>query len=511
MSDTIIYQNSFICNDLLLNDGNIQGGVALSQSVNSGDVLTLGSCCMAKVEFSILDLENEIANPTGLEFLYKYEGSQKGYFTVDTAEHIKNVGWKITAYDRMLKFEKTVDGFLEALADSFTLRELYTGLCNYVGVEPTDNGFTNEELTFYKNFEGTDIKGRDVLSWIAEAAGCFAYINADGKVELKFYDTDSTVTEDKVITNADYIGYSTIESATPLINKLQIRSTEDDIGIIVFDDSSEGNTENNAYIIEGNPLFYFGTGEQSDSGDNREEITKAAENILNKIKGFSYAPFECEMFDGKKVPEISDVISIKTPDGDYINSFVMHKTQNGMRVSLSATGSTDTNNLTSLNLSIKQKNNKTNELKRTIDSTVLKVTEISDSNNTLQSIIEQNSTSISACITKTVELESAQSNLEGKTQSIENTLTEGVSKVVTTSVVIDESGITVGNTDEKMKTQMTPDAFKVLDEKNAERINVSSEGTKLQKTIIEDDLTVGAVKMIKLDNGVDFVFIGGDN
>ncbi len=510
MSDIIIHQNSFVCNALLLNDGNIQGGVALSQSVNSGDALTLGSCCMAKAEFSILDLENEIENPTGLEFLYKYEGNPKGYFTVDTAEHIKNVGWKIIAYDRMLKFEKCVDEFLETLADSFTLRELYTGLCSFVGVEPTDTAFTNENLIFYKNFDGTDIKGRDVLYWIAEAAGCFAYINADGKVELKFYDTDSTVDNDKVITNADYIGYSTLESATPYINKLQIRSTEDDIGIIIFDDSSEGNTENNAYVIEGNPLFYIGTGEQSGE-DNREIIKQAAENILNKIKGFSYTPFECEMFDGEKVPEISDVISIETPDGDYINSVVMHKTQNGMRVSLSATGSIDTNNLTSLNLSIKQKNNKTNELKRTIDSTLLKVTEIRESNNTLQSIIEQNSTSISACITKTVELENSQTELKNKTDGIENTINNGVSKVVTTSVVIDESGITVGKTDVKMKTQMTPNAFKVLDENNNERINVSNEGTKLQKTIIEDDLTVGAVKMIKLDNGVDFVFIGGDN
>ncbi len=511
MSDIIIHQNSFVCNNFSLNDGNIQGGVTLSQSVNSGDVLTLGSCCMAKVEFSILDLENEIANPTGLEFLYKYEGNPRGYFTVDTAEHIKNVGWKITAYDRMLKFEKCVDEFLETLADSFTLRELFTALCGYVGVPVANTDFTNAELTFYKNFEGTDIKGRDLLYWIAEAAGCFAFINTDGKAELKFYDTESTVEEDKVITNADYIGYSTLESATPLINKLQIRSTEDDIGIIVFDDSSEGNTENNAYIIEGNPLFYIGTGEESGGEDNREIITEAAENILNKIKGFSYTPFECEMFDCDKVPKLSDVLCIRTPDGEYINSVVMHKTQNGMRVSLSATGSTDTNNLTSLNLSIKQKNNKTNELKRTIDSTLLKVTELSDSNNTLQSIIEQNSTSISACITKTVELENAQTDLANKTDGIENTINNGVSKVVTTSVVIDESGITVGKTDVKMKTQMTPDAFKVLDENNDERINVSNEGTKLQKTIIEDDLTVGAVKMIKLDNGVDFVFIGGDN
>ena len=63
-----------------------------------------------------------------------------------------------------------------------------------------------------------------------------------------------------------------------------------------------------------------------------------------------------------------------------------------------------------------------------------------------------------------------------------------------------------------MKTMTTPDSFKVLDKSNNERINVSPDGTKLQKTVIEDDLTVGAVKMIKRENiGIDFVYIGGND
>ena len=179
MSDNIIYQNVFESNDLLLNDSNIQGGVAFSQSVNSGEKLVLGSCPSATVEFSILDLENSITNPQGIEFLYTQCGEQKGYFTVDTAERIKNVGWKITAYDRMIKFEKNVDSFLEKLPNSFSLRELFTDLCSFVGVPAAATPFTNEALEFYKNFEGSEIKGRDVLYWIAEAAGCFGHI-ADG-------------------------------------------------------------------------------------------------------------------------------------------------------------------------------------------------------------------------------------------------------------------------------------------------------------------------------------------
>lgn len=510
MSNNIIHQNVFQCNGFLLNDTNIQGGVAFSQSVNSGDGLILGSCPAAKVEFNILDLENNIPNPKGKEFLYTLYGEPKGYFTVDTAEHIKNVGWKITAYDRMMKFEKTVDAFIENLADSFTLRELFTALCDFVGVPASNTAFTNEELTFYKNFEGSDIKGRDMLYWIAEAAGCFAYINSDGLAELKFYNTANEIDEEKIITNSDYIGYSVLEANTPIINKLQIRSTEDDIGTIIYDNTLDEDAEYNAYIIEGNPLFYIGTGEQPAENDNRDTIRQAAEAIFDKIKAFTYMPFECEMFNCEKVPEISDAICIRTPDGQIINSVVMDKLQNGMRVSLSATGSAEKNNLTSLNISIKQKNNKTNELKRTLDSTLSKISDLNDNNNLLQSTIEQTKDSVNTYISKTVALQDAQSSLEGKTEAIENTLNTGVSKVVTTSVVIDETGISVGNTDCEMQTQMTPDSFKVLDKNKNERINVSAVGTKLQKTIVEDDLTVGLVKIIKRDNGADFVFIGGE-
>lgn len=511
MSDNIIYQNVFESNDLLLNDSNIQGGVAFSQSVNSGEKLVLGSCPSATVEFSILDLENSITNPQGIEFLYTQCGEQKGYFTVDTAERIKNVGWKITAYDRMIKFEKNVDSFLEKLPNSFSLRELFTDLCSFVGVPAAATPFTNEALEFYKNFEGSEIKGRDVLYWIAEAAGCFGHINPNGEAELKFYEQTSEIDEAKIITNADYTGYSVLEFTTVPINKLQIRSTEDDVGTIVYDESLDEDAEYNAYIIEGNPLFYTGgTDEQGTDNDNTNIIKQAADAIFAKIHNFSYQPFECELFYSEKVPNPGEVICIKTPDGEIIKSVVMSKSQNGIKVSLSATGNADTNSLTSLNISIKQKNNKTNELKRTLDSTISAVTALNASNSMLKSVIEQNETSVTTFITRTVELENSQSELSEKTASIESDIKAGVSKVVTTSVVIDETGITVGNTDCEMQTKMVPDSFKIVGKNNAELINVSSDSTKLQKTIIEDDLTVGVVKMIKRTGGVDFVFIGGD-
>ncbi len=507
--DSIIYQNLFECKDFSLNDSNIQGGVTLSQSVNSGESLTLGSCCATKAEFSLLDLEGRITELYGVEFLYTYLGKQIGYFTVDSAEHIKNVGWNVTAYDRMMKFDKIVDSFLNGLSESFTLRELFSGLCEFVGVPASATSFTNEELTFYKNFEGSDIKGRDILYWIAEAAGCFAIINSQGAAELKFYESPESAAEENTITNADYISYSVSDFSTPLVNKLQIRSSEDDIGMVVFDESLDEESEFNAYIIEGNPLFYSVS---SDQNDNRETIEQAANAILNKIKAFTCRPFECEVYDCEKIPQVGSAVSVRSPEGEVFSSVVMSRTQSGMKISLSATGTAEANKLTSVNISIRQKNNKTNELKRTLDSTISTVAALNDSNNTLKTVIEQTNSSVVTYISKTAELQSAQNSLSERANSLENTVNSGVPKVVTTSVTIDENGITVGKDNSTMKTMTTPDSFKVLDKSNNERINVSPDGTKLQKTVIEDDLTVGAVKMIKRENiGIDFVYIGGND
>lgn len=516
-----VYQNQFTSDALELNDSRIQGGVKLTQSVNSGDQLVLGSCCAASVEFSVLDLENEIPNPQGIEFLYLKSGTQIGYFTAE-AERQK-AGWKITAYDRMMRFEQIVDQFISGLPDKFTLRELLEGLCREVDVPLSSTPFTNDSLHFYKNFEGSDIKGRDVLYWIAEAAGCFAVFNAEGTLELKFYDTEEPDTE-HTITNADYTDFSLSEFQTPAINKLQIRSTEDDVGYIVYDESKseEEGDVTNAYIIEGNPLFYvrstnsedeegMETVDASDENSNEATIRAAAEAIFSKLNGFCYQPFSCDLYENGHIPAPGTSILIKPHGGKEVKSYVMEQVCSGMKYTVSASGSNQANELKSVNISLTQRNNKLNELKRTLDATVSTVSELNQGAASLQTKIEQALDSVNITITserdaRADDLNNFRKELEDKT----NTLVEGVSHLKSTSVVIDDVGITVGGTTFQTKTEMTPEAFKVLGKNGEERINVTSEGTLLQRTIIQDDLTIGIVKIIKLDNGVDFVVLGDE-
>lgn len=80
-------------------------------------------------------------------------------------------------------------------------------------------------------------------------------------------------------------------------------------------------------------------------------------------------------------------------------------------------------------------------------------------------------------------------------------------ELYTTNFIADSTGLTIGSSTTDMKAHISTSAFEIYRGDNL-RINVAPDGTRLQKTIIEDDLTVGSVKeIVRAGVGVDFVVI----
>lgn len=80
-------------------------------------------------------------------------------------------------------------------------------------------------------------------------------------------------------------------------------------------------------------------------------------------------------------------------------------------------------------------------------------------------------------------------------------------ELYTTNFIADSTGLTIGSNTTDMKAHISMSAFEIYRGDNL-RINVAPDGTRLQKTIIEDDLTVGSVKeIVRAGVGVDFVVI----
>ncbi len=80
-------------------------------------------------------------------------------------------------------------------------------------------------------------------------------------------------------------------------------------------------------------------------------------------------------------------------------------------------------------------------------------------------------------------------------------------ELYTTNFIADSTGLTIGSNTTDMKAHISTASFEIWRGDDL-RINVAPDGTRLQKTIIEDDLTVGNVKeIVRSGLGVDFVIV----
>lgn len=79
-------------------------------------------------------------------------------------------------------------------------------------------------------------------------------------------------------------------------------------------------------------------------------------------------------------------------------------------------------------------------------------------------------------------------------------------ELYTTNVTIDATGIEIGKNTSDIHTHISNNEF-TISRGTTENINISPDGTELQKTIIKDDLTIGTVKSIVRPNGIDFVVL----
>jgi len=79
-------------------------------------------------------------------------------------------------------------------------------------------------------------------------------------------------------------------------------------------------------------------------------------------------------------------------------------------------------------------------------------------------------------------------------------------EVYTQNVKIDDSGITVGTSISNIKAGITNQSFDIY-RGTQKAISVNQDKTELQKTVINDDLTVGKIKHVVRTNGMDIVYI----
>ena len=377
---------------------NIIGGVSYIQNINPDNDYIIGAVATASIQF---ETTSKVPLRWDAEYGFFNDGKLVGMFDITKCEKQSSGGYKIEGYDFTNRLNAVVDDLLfNQITYPITLKELFSNLMESCDVPYIDKvTYTNFDFEVNDNFEGTNITAKQVLQYIAEVTGSFAYATAEGKVNLAHY-ADSV----KYLTNTEYKHYNYQEYAVPKVNKLQIQMTVDDIGTVV---DLEANDEC-AYHITNNPLFY---------AEDAEDNETAAEAILDIMNSVEYVPGEAELLVDYDI-NCGDIVSI---DGN--DFYVMEKEISSSGVKLRCFGNQVRENRDGgLNAEIIALRGKTNELIRTIDETQ---STISDVEAGLQSQITQTASSLTSSLTSYVdgEIASVNSTITQTANSLSSTIT----------------------------------------------------------------------------------------
>nr|WP_217934575.1 hypothetical protein [Enterocloster clostridioformis] len=218
-----------------------------------------------------------------------FEEVPMGIFEVSEANRTLHC-LEIKAYDYMLRFERSFNGF-ETVGNAYAFLALCCKACNVelahtqAEIEAMPNG--EELLSVYTE---NDIETyRDVLYYVGQVLGGFFCINREGKLELRKYGNVPVMTvSDKLRFSSSFSDFITRYTA---VSSTNIRTQTAEYYAFEPDD---GLTMN----LDINPLLQFGL----------VETRKALlENILSDLSVIRYVPFDSDTI-GNPALDLGDVL-----------------------------------------------------------------------------------------------------------------------------------------------------------------------------------------------------------
>lgn len=179
--------------------------------------------------------------------------------------------------------------------------EIIQEICTKLSIDLSSNTFNLSSYSFKQPNFAENITCREVISRFAEIAGCIAFINREGKLEIKApTNTSSTIERNRYIklTKENEVSFNTLVLGKDGIN--------DDI---VYPETIA--TDRVEYKILDNPFVDL----------YREEMI---EDISVNITGKSYIPFTLNNFVDGFCFDLNDVISVKDRNGNTLNLTILN-------------------------------------------------------------------------------------------------------------------------------------------------------------------------------------------
>ena len=368
--------------------GSAVKSLTLHTAVNSGQEFTIGSAFSDYIEAEIwADPGGSLQITAGDALTYYRQDdagnrTKVGVFYAEKPTRTKRNSYKVTAYDTMSKLDADFSGWLHANQAQFpkTIWQLVQLACQRAGVALASSSLPINGSYSVQAFYADDLTCRQIISWAAEAAGCYAHMNADGKLQfLTYADKRSTakITPDGASNStayyADSLSYE--DYTVKAIEKVQIRQSDSDVGVIYPDSTTATNT----YVVQGNLLLTTGT---------EANLKSVAQNLYNVLKNVTYTP--CKV----SVPSSSglacgQIVHVKDARGREFDTYLMSATISSGKASFESVGSASRESSSAVNSqSYKNLTGKMLEIKTSVDGLEVKASDLTGKYTDLKATVD---------------------------------------------------------------------------------------------------------------------------
>ncbi len=368
--------------------GSTLKALTLHAAVNAGQEFTIGSAFSDYIEAEIwADPDGSLQITAGDALTYYRQDdagnrTKVGVFYAEKPTRTKRNSYKVTAYDTMSKLDADFSGWLHANQAQFpkTIWQLVQLACQRAGVTLASSNLPINGSYSVQAFYADDLTCRQIISWAAEAAGCYAHMNADGKLQfLTYTDKRSTakITPDGASNStayyADSLSYE--DYTVKAIEKVQIRQSDRDVGVIYPDSTTATNT----YAVQGNLLLTTGT---------EANLKSVVQNLYNVLKNVTYTP--CKV----SVPSSSglacgQIVHVKDARGQEFDTYLMSATISSGNASFESVGSASRESSSAVNSqSYKNLTGKMLEIKTSVDGLEVKASDLTGKYTDLKATVD---------------------------------------------------------------------------------------------------------------------------
>ena len=353
-----------------------------TETVSKTTDLCPGAACSNKLEITIwVEPGTDLPITSGTRLTHYRETSGQRtlagtYWAVKPTSQTRNT-YKIYAYDAVSLLDGVQSTWLRSIQDQFPMTLwAFAGLvAQRCGVTIANNSLPRNGSYQVQAFYADNLTGRQLLAWVAEASCTFLRATPDGKIEFAWY-TDYNASQSIGPTVYIRDGLSHDKFQTAPVVKVQIRQSDDDVGVLYPSDESGSN----ALVIQGNLLLTSATA---------DALKPVAQAIFETMQGVTYTPLKVTVPADFPLPAPGNIVSVTDARGNVLSSYIMNRTISGQQVTLESTGNATRDGTAAVNeQSYKNLTGKMLEIKTSVDGLEVKASDLTGKYTDLKATVD---------------------------------------------------------------------------------------------------------------------------